>query len=400
MEFKFVETFVTSYFHQIIISSKSLAIGVKLRIRSVLFVRPDYHNSYTLRSAFRDLGWRSNILVPHGSVTVWGQPTDEIVQARPSASDGTLGTTLNLVAALVQYLWLCLRYRVHVHYGRLSYPPTYEESWVRHGWVNGTFHLGLAMAKLLRTRIVYIPSGCRDEELRQVFEELDGGTVCGNCGVSVTCDDEENRRYIDRANRYANLSLSLGFFTSTTLQHQPVRYKVMPLGRNVASNSQVRIVHSHAMATRVANNKNIKATPEIEKAMARITERLPSVEFHSVSGLDHAQLQSLQQRSHIVIDQLRYGHWGSTALEALSNGCVVVCYMRPEWKEHFDQVFSRFPKCPVVSATPETLEQVILGLVSDRQYIRELQRLGQEFAGQFFCPQEVAFELAEKFAAL
>lgn len=263
-----------------------------------------------------------------------------------------------------------------------------------------SFHLGLALARLLGTKIIYIPSGCRDEELKAAFQLLDDGSVCGNCGVSTDCSDAENMSFIDRANRYADLSLSLGFFRSTVLNHQPIAYKAMLLGYNSAPTETVRVIHSHSLSGRERLGLNIKGTPIIDEIMTRIVADMPNVEYASVTGLSNSDLQSLQRQSHIVIDQLHYGHWGSTTVEAMANGCVVICYLREEWKAEFHRNFNEFGECPVVSATPHSLELIVRELVHNREKLEQLQVASQKFASVFFNPKRVVDGLIDNFVQL
>ena len=69
--------------------------------------------------------------------------------------------------------------------------------------------------------------------------------------------------------------------------------------------------------------------------MRKIEGELPNVEFVEVTGLTTREMLEEQQKADIIVDQLRYGHWGSSGVEALALGKVLVCYLRPEWSENF-----------------------------------------------------------------
>ena len=100
-----------------------------------------------------------------------------------------------------------------------------------------------------------------------------------------------------------------------------------------------------------------------------------------------------QQEADIVIDQLHYGYWGSTGIEAMGVGCAVVCYLRPAWIDHFKKTYPDAPDIPVVSATKDSLEEVMEGLVTDLARLRAIQRRSREFAEAFYGPVSVADEV-------
>jgi glycosyltransferase involved in cell wall biosynthesis len=88
----------------------------------------------------------------------------------------------------------------------------------------------------------------------------------------------------------------------------------------------------------------------------------------------------LQQQADIIVDQLRYGYWGSTGIEAMALGKVLVCYVRPSWKEFFLKQFPEHKDLPVVHATPDNIYEVLRQLVLDKSKRDELSRASREFA--------------------
>jgi len=192
--------------------------------RSVLFINPDYHNSFTLTSELRRRGWRSAVFVPKGYDPRFLYSQDVIHQWSVGNGAGRIAVTVNILVSLVQYVTLCLRFRAHVTYGRMYYPPSYEAELFRLGWCKEDFHLGLSLSRILGVRHLFIPSGCRDEDLKEVFERLKGEPLCGNCGVYESCNDAENRIFLGRAKRYADRVTNWGFHGSTVLNIRPFRY--------------------------------------------------------------------------------------------------------------------------------------------------------------------------------
>jgi len=366
--------------------------------RSVLFLLPDYHNSFTLASKFRERGWRAEVFVPAQFAERFLFSQDVIRQWRFPWSGNRFWTLINLVVALVQYAVLCIRFRTHVVYGRLHHPNLYEFELYQAGVVSEGFSFGLTVARLLYTKQVFIPSGCRDEDLKEVYEGLEGESMCGNCGYYDSCNDKDNRFYMQRAIRYADRITNWGFHGSTVLTVRPFRYKCLDFSRwtvpDRSARERIVVLHSHATESRnLMPGRNIKGTPTIDAVMERICARHPNVEYRCVTGLKPAEMLQQQQDADILIDQLHYGYWGSTGIEAMGVGCAVVCYLRPAWIDHFKNTFPAAPDIPVVSATKDSLEEVMEGLVNDRARLRVIQRRSREFAEAFYGPDGVADEV-------
>ena len=82
-----------------------------------------------------------------------------------------------------------------------------------------------------------------------------------------------------------------------------------------------------------------------------------------------------------MVDMLTFGWFGANVREALMLGKPVVCYLRPEWLDDMRREIPGYvDELPVVSATPETVHDVLAELVSNREKRIELGRRSREFA--------------------
>ena len=81
----------------------------------------------------------------------------------------------------------------------------------------------------------------------------------------------------------------------------------------------------------------------------------------------------------MIIDQLIYGHWGSTSLEGVALGKPVICYFRSEWKINYIDNFD-IEIWPFIEANPQTIYSVIKDLLNDPILISKYSRLSREFA--------------------
>ena len=61
---------------------------------------------------------------------------------------------------------------------------------------------------------------------------------------------------------------------------------------------------------------------------------------------------------------LSFGWFGATAREAMMLGKPVICYLRPEWLASARREVPEYiDELPIVSATPETIRDVLVDLV-------------------------------------
>ena len=362
-----------------------------MKKNSVLFVVPDYHTSFIYRDELRAQGWKADIYVPADYPSQMLYSDKGILRAWRIRKDFFGVNSVNAFINFLYFSVLTFRYKYQIHYGSLATAPTIERLLVRYKLVKPSFLLSLGLAKALRRKIIYVPSGCRDEELRSEFEKLDNGNVCGNCGYSDRCSDQNIVPNLDRVNRYVDMTVGNGFTNVSKLSVVHIKYKVIDLGRwspleqvGDSSDKKLRILHSHSLGTRNSNSLNIKGSVEIVEAIRRLANEFSNVELMEVSGVPSEEMVLLQRQADIVVDQLRYGCWGSTGIEALALGKVLICYVRPSWKDFFLSNFPEHRDIPVVQATTTDIYEVLKSLVLDSAKRDDLSKSSREFAANHY----------------
>lgn len=131
----------------------------------------------------------------------------------------------------------------------------------------------------------------------------------------------------------------------------------------------------------------IKGTQYIDPVLTRL-ESKGLIEYVSPTRVPHSEMPALMASCDIVIDQLLAASYGVTAIEAMAAGRVTVAYLGDETRA----IMPADP--PIVEADPDTLEDVIVGLVEDRDRAGEAARAGQKFVRRWHDGREAANRLA------
>ncbi|NKQ23603.1 glycosyltransferase family 4 protein [Streptomyces galbus] len=116
-----------------------------------------------------------------------------------------------------------------------------------------------------------------------------------------------------------------------------------------------------------------KGTDRIVPVMTELHDK-GLIEFRLAEGIPWAQMRELVQSSDLVLDQFTTGAYGTFAVEAMAAGKPVVAYISDGVKAATDGAL------PIVTATPDTLREVVEGLVEDRAGTAETGRRSAEFA--------------------
>jgi glycosyltransferase involved in cell wall biosynthesis len=126
-------------------------------------------------------------------------------------------------------------------------------------------------------------------------------------------------------------------------------------------------------------------------------EQLP-VELDIVERVPHEEARERYARADIIVDQLLAGWYGIFALEAMALGKPVVTYLKPDAVEQTERHFGT--KVPVVSATTESLLDVLRPLVESPQLRREIGAASRAYVERVHDIDTIADRLLEVYARL
>lgn len=101
------------------------------------------------------------------------------------------------------------------------------------------------------------------------------------------------------------------------------------------------------------SNLEAKGTRFVREAVERLRRRGLAFEYVEVHGRSQAEALDEYRRADLVVDQLCAGTYGVFAVEAMSLGKPVVCYILPELEPTYPRGF------PIINANPLTVEAVL-----------------------------------------
>jgi hypothetical protein len=235
--------------------------------------------------------------------------------------------------------------------------------------------LELPLLRLAGKRVIASAYG-GDVRVRSLNRRWQPHNICEECpapGVYCICTDDALKRAKYHGD-WCNAMLAMGDMhefvpgSRKDFKYWPIDVEqVSYLGAaRGASGDPVRIAHA-------PNHRYFKGTRYLEAAVESLRARGHELEVDFIEGVSNAEAKRRYGAADVVFAQCLAGWIGYTELEAMAAGKPVVSYIRDE------RYLEKMGDCPVVSATPATLERKLEELVADPARREELGRLGREY---------------------
>jgi hypothetical protein len=237
------------------------------------------------------------------------------------------------------------------------------------------------LLKFFRKKLIYLPTGCHEDETKENFSKLDNGNVCGNCGFFTKCSDKDNNKNFSNIRTYFDMIIGTGSMNSTQYLHTHMKYKSINLNfwREALHNynndkfkqkNNLLIFHSSYIKNsgRDLFGKDIKGTQFVIDAVDKLKKEGHRINFIFHDKTHSSQMRFYQAQADIVIDQLIYGWWGSTTVESLALGKPTICYLRAEWKSFFLKTFPEYKSLPIIEANTKIIYDVLKKVIVDKNY--------------------------------
>jgi glycosyltransferase involved in cell wall biosynthesis len=372
------------------------------RKKKVLFYIPDYHSSFFLRDELVKEGIGVNIYVPwtYPERLLWSDK--QVLRGVRWAEQNLRHSERNiksffvrpiaLVVAAVYLAQLLLRHSHIYVYGSITNAGLYANR----------FLPLVRVARIFGSKFFLLPSGCREDDLKSSWMLFDEGNVCSNCGYFDRCDDIINTVHFKLSNLHCEKIACGGYFPSTQFSYFHFRVKALNLelwNPNLHQKSdigadKIKVLHSFASLGRDFEGRNIKGSNHVLKAVNELADEGLNIEAHYITEVSSRLMRFEQAKADIVVDQLIYGWFGSTALECMALGKPVICYLNPKFEETF---YSNFPEfrgnLPVINANVYTVKDAIKRLALDKELRSEIGNRSRIFAESWLDPKRSGFEL-------
>jgi len=360
--------------------------------KSILFINPDYHCTFQYRNELEKRGWRINIYVAP-------EYPQQILYTNQKILS-FLGKNRSFNTARLKYLlWLVFnvnKYHFVFFYGRPMRIPI--ETFIKSMKLSKKiiYFPEILICKLSKRKIIYLPSGCRDEFLKKDFRQFDNGNVCGNCGIEDKCNDKQNKVFIDIMKAQSNRIIGHGFHRKSQFDLTVIPWKSIDLELwhpNIElpphipqlkrERDAILILHSTALENRNSLPRNIKGSQYIEDAVAKLRNEGYKCELVSISNVISKEMRYYQIQADIIVDQLIYGSWGSTTVESLALGKPTICYLRAEWKNYYLESFG-LSELPIIEAGIDSIYTQLKQLVVSETLRHDIGMRSRLFAEKMF----------------
>jgi glycosyltransferase involved in cell wall biosynthesis len=329
---------------------------------------PVINISYTSR-AERLYGYRSETLVYEAYSINRKRDFDHVLDR---------AVRIPLVGLLVPYavfLWAGLRYDVYGLFfdgGLLGRTPWWRAE--------------LALLKLAGKRIVVYPYGgdgrlvseTRKVEPWNAYSEIPPG--------EEDRDEADVRAHLDAFGRHADVILGCADLVEDLPRLDGVFLYPLPTEEwppvEAPADEVLTVVHS-------PNHPHYKGTRYLVAAVEELKgEGLP-IELVLVQGMPTDEARRTYERADVIADQFLIGAYALFAIEGMSLGKPVLCYLNERFAPHHPE----WAECPIVNTSPEQIAANLRRLAEDRELRAELGRRGPPYAEKHHSLRAVGSQL-------
>jgi glycosyltransferase involved in cell wall biosynthesis len=198
--------------------------------------------------------------------------------------------------------------------------------------------------------------------------------VCAQCpepGRYCVCDDVRGSATV--ATVAARVTAMVAMADMPVYAPQARRLDYWPIDTAAIAAAPATPSDGPLVIAHAPNHTHFKGTHHLQAAVAKLQAEGFAITVSIISGVSNAEVMQLFARADLVADQFISGAYGYTALEAMARGKPVLCYIR-----NADCVLAA-AECPLMQATPESIEQVLRWCLANRESLRAIGAQGQAY---------------------
>lgn len=152
--------------------------------------------------------------------------------------------------------------------------------------------------------------------------------------------------------------------------------------------------NNRPLVVHAPSHRALKGTEVVNEVVEQLRRQRLPFDYVEVHGMPQFQALATYRRADLVIDQLRLGSHGVFAVEMMSLGKPVVCYLQPDVERGYP------PDLPIINANPSTLAAVLEDWLTDAPRRFQTGVDGRDFAESVHDIMVVAPRAVEVYGTL
>jgi hypothetical protein len=281
----------------------------------------------------------------------------------------------------------------------------------------------IKLLKMLGKKIIYNNTACNDGALQTTFRRWpEPEVVCDICpwqNKPEVCSDRKNMVWGKLRNHLTDYQCTQGsprvdYNDDPRVHEVPEFYCLDPdfwkpdleipaEYRRAFPEGTVKIYHAVGNFTLRAGTggRTIKSTHIYLPLIEQLKDEGYRVELIFCTDIPNQDVRFFQAQADIIVDMLTYGYFGANVREALMLGKPAVCFLRPQWLAKMRREIPEYvDELPVISATPDTIHDVLVDLITHPEKRKAIGQKSREFALKWHSAEAGAQSLQKIYNSL
>ena len=366
----------------------------QVRAKRVLYAGQSYYNCFYLSRSLRKIGWKADVLN-------WDTDINTNIYYHGEDFNFSDKKYDNFQSKLQFYLNSVYHYDIF-HFSNkngISFGPDLKK------WFFFLFdlHAEIYLLKNLGKITSYSNNSCNDGVMQSTFQKWGPESVCSICKWRTNknvCHDPKNKIWGKFRNSVIDYQILTGgnradFNLFPTIHETPQFYclnprvwnpsKKIPKKYIIRKKNNETVLLYHSVGNRSERTSltgiNIKSSHVYLPLIEKMKRKGRDIELLTPSGIPNKLIIHYQNQADIFLDMLTFGWFGANAREGMLLGKPVVCFIRPEWLLSLRKEIPEYAdELPIISATPDTVENILEDLIKDKKRRQEIGKKSRKFA--------------------
>ncbi len=145
---------------------------------------------------------------------------------------------------------------------------------------------------------------------------------------------------------------------------------------------------SELVVVHAPNHRGFKGTEFVIRAVENLQAQGEKIRLDLIENISNLRVRDiLCSEAHVLVEQLIATGYAMNGVEGLASGVVVVSNLEDNRIMGPMKRWSFAQQCPIVSASPETVEEVLRKLLRDRDYCAHIGSQSRQYAEKFHSYQ-------------